>query len=107
MIEVSTNNETNAGICPEYDPDRPWQYPDTKADKYYPPELPAAKHSFCGETAESICTFPFSVSESPDISYIPYKDSPQNFRCGTKDTDLVPIDYSVHELDTAVPCEGE
>ena len=101
MIEVSTNNETNAGICPEYDPDRPWQYPDTKADKYYPPELPAAKHSFCGETAESICTFPFSVSKS-DPYYTPFNDS-----CGTKDDSYIPIDYSVDKLDTAVPCKSE
>ena len=96
------NNETNSGICPKYDPDRPWQYPDDKAKPYYPPELPVIeKHSFCGKTEESICTFPFSVSKS-DPYYTPFNDS-----CGTKDDSYIPIDYSVDKLDTAVPCKSE
>ena len=112
VIEVSTSNETDAGICPKYDPDRPWQDPDTKADKYYPPALSVlGKHAWCGE--ESICTFPFSLSLVSgsdlylNLYYIPYNDSSQISKCGTKDNEYIPINYTADELDTAVPCNGE
>ena len=93
QIGTEKSSETIAGICPKYN-----------KTKYGEVPLPGTQ-LWCGESSESICTFPF-IYESK-LLYEPYTDAEGVSRCGTKNYSSEPIEYaSVNDLDTAVQCKG-
>ena len=73
VIELSNNNQTNAGICPKSDTSIGWRQLKptfkTKDTKFW-----------CKKNRDIICTFPFSFNDQ--IYYKPFKQTDGKPLCG-------------------------
>ena len=74
MIELSNNNQTNAGICPKSDTSIGWR-------QVKPTFKTKDTQFWCQKNSNKICTFPFSFNDQ--IYYMPFKQTDGKLMCGT------------------------